>query len=294
LRIFEQIGDNQRAGEVHFHLGNVLRFFGPQTDFHRALTHLQTAEALLRETREQRPLGMLQWGLSVIYVQQLRSSEALAASQKAMDIFSRLGDRESWARVAGNHGQYLMVKGKLAQATALVDEVARAATGFVNPDVFGEVSWLCGLFWFMMKAQKHAMRYFRQGLQRPGQNMRVQAQSLTYLALCEAQVGNLTEAKRLVAENFVLPVFRTLIAHYDGNWKAAGEALEEAFDRVQRVSAKWEVLATLMHSIDVRRVTGDYLGAETALESALRLYQPDDLYWEALIRPSRLSKKGSE
>jgi hypothetical protein len=82
---------------------------------------------------------MLQWGLSMIYVQQLRSSEALAASQKAMDIFSRLGDRESWARVAGNHGQYLMVKGKLAQATALVDEVARAATAFVNPDVFGEV-----------------------------------------------------------------------------------------------------------------------------------------------------------
>jgi len=43
------------------------------------------------------------------------------------------------------------------------------------------------------------------GSTKPGHNIRVQAELLDYLATCEAQVGNLREAKRLAAENFVNP-----------------------------------------------------------------------------------------
>ena len=133
--------------------------------------HLDQAETLLREMSEEHSLGLLYWGLAMTDLEAMRVSEARAASQKAMDIFARLGEREFWARAACNHSQHLMVKGKLARATALIDEISRAAAGFVSPDDFGEVSWFMRVFfWFAMKAPRQAMRYFRLGLQRPGQH----------------------------------------------------------------------------------------------------------------------------
>jgi hypothetical protein len=105
---------------------------------------LQRAEALLGKISEQFPLGMLHWGLAMTNIEAMRIDEALAASLKAIDIFERLGNRELWARVARNHGRFLMVKGKLARATALLDEVAGAAVGFANPDAFQYVNWSCG------------------------------------------------------------------------------------------------------------------------------------------------------
>jgi hypothetical protein len=71
---------------------------------------------------------------------------AIAASKKALDIFARLGGRELCASVVGHHRWYLMVKGRLARATAVIDEVAGAAAGFANPDQFGVVNPACGWF----------------------------------------------------------------------------------------------------------------------------------------------------
>ena len=73
--------------------------------------HLDQAETLLREMSEEHSLGLLYWGLAMTDLEAMRVSEALAASQKAMDIFARLGEREFWARAACNHSQHLMVKG---------------------------------------------------------------------------------------------------------------------------------------------------------------------------------------
>jgi len=75
------------------------------------------------------------------------------------------------------------------------------------------------------------------------------------------------------------------IAYHDGDWKRAREDLENALDWARQVRAKWDELNALCYDVDLRRVTGDYLGAEAAFEQALSLYQPEDLFWEARMRP---------
>jgi tetratricopeptide (TPR) repeat protein len=285
LKIFEQIGDDRDAGEVHSHLGRAFMNLGPQLDVHRTLSHLQRAEALLGETSEQRSLGPLYNGFAWTSHQAMRGKEAIATSQKAMEIFARVGDRESWACVAGYHCHYLVVKGKLARAIPLIDEIAAEAPGFVNPDAFRAVNQACGWFWMLMKDPSHAKRHFRLGLRKPGHDKRLQSMMLQWLTLCEALVGNLVEAKRLAAENSVIPTFLTVISYHDGDWKAAGEALEKTIDQSRSIGAKWEELNALSLSVDLRRVTGDYLGATADLKRAMSLYQPDDLYWEVRIRP---------
>jgi tetratricopeptide (TPR) repeat protein len=285
LRIFEQIGDDQHAGEVHSHLGRVIGPFGPQMDVRRGLMHLHRAQTLLGETSEEHSLGLLHWGLAMTDLEAMRVSEALAASQKAMGIFARLGEWEFWARAACNHSQHLMVKGKLARATALIDEIAGTTAAFVNPDAFQHVNLWCSWFWLQMRDPREAMRRYQLGLKRPGHDLKLRARLLEFLTYCEALVGNLTEAKRLATENYVNPVFSWLIAYHYGDWNGAEKALEKALDWARTVGSRWNELSSLSFGVDLRRVTGDYPGAAAAFERALSLYQPDDLFWETRLRP---------
>lgn len=253
-------------------------------DIHRALIHFHRAEALLAESDEH-SLGLLYKGLAWASLNALRIDEALSASQKAMDIYARLGDRELWAEAAGHHCQHLMVKGKIARAITLTYEVTESAAGFVNPDAFRSVNRDCGWFWMLMRNPKEAIRCLRLGLSRPGHDRKQQSDILQYLTLCEALVGNLTEAKRRAAENYTSPTFRMQIAYHGGDWKVARETLEKALDKERHSGAKWNELNMLSHGVDVQRVTGDYAAAAAAFERTLSLYQPDDLFCDARLRP---------
>jgi tetratricopeptide (TPR) repeat protein len=175
-----------------------------------------------------------------------------------------------------------MVKGKLARATALIDEVAGTTAAFVNPDAFQHVSCWCGWVWRSMRVPREAMRYYQHGLKRPGH---LRERLLEYLTLCEALVGSLARAKRLAEENYVNPTDRMLIGYLDGAWNAAHEDLEKALDWARSVGSGWNELNTLSCGVDLQRVIGDYRGAVAAFERALSLYPPDDLFWDARLRP---------
>ena len=84
----------------------------------------------------------------------------MAAAQKAMEIFARLGERERWARVAGNQLGFLMVKGKHRQAVALPDEISAEAAGFVNPDAYQIVIGSCAWYRVLMKDPRRGWHGF--------------------------------------------------------------------------------------------------------------------------------------
>ena len=126
--------------------------------------------------------------------------------------------------------------------------------------------------------------YYRLGLERPGQNIQLRTELLQFLTLCEALVGNLAEAKRLATENYIDPTFRMQIAYHDGDWKAAVEMLEKILVQARSLG-EWNELNGLAHGVDLRRATRDYVGAATDLKRAVSLYQADDMFWEARVRP---------
>ena len=194
--MYEQIGDDQHAGEIHSHLGRLFGAFGPEENVARALGSPSTSGiAVGTDGRKLRArTGVL--GPRIYHMEALRINEALMASQKGMDIFARLGERERWARVAGNHAQCLMAKGKLARAVALLDEIAGAAAGFVNPDAYLLVIGCCGWFRLLMKDPKEAAHFYRLGLDRSGFQLNIRPFMLEFLTLSELLMGNLAEAKR--------------------------------------------------------------------------------------------------
>jgi tetratricopeptide (TPR) repeat protein len=285
LKIFEQLRDERHAGEIHLHLGRVFGPMGPHTNVARGLLHLRRAEVLFERTSEKDSLGMLNWGIARTSFEALQIDEAIVASQKAMDIFEQLGERELWGRVASNQAQYFMVKGKLARAVALLDQILVEAAGFENPDGFQHITWTSGLVRLLMRDPREATRFFRLGLTRPGRQLNLRALLLEFLTLSELLGGNLAEAKRLAAENIVNQTFRSQIAFSEGDWEAAGEMYQEALTWAQNAGSKWNELNTLTHMVELLRVTGDYDRAAAALERALNLYSPDDQFWEMRARP---------
>ena len=284
LKMYDQIGDDQHAGEIHSHLGSVFGHFGPQLNVARALTHLQRAEVLLGQMSDKYSLGKLYWGLAWTNLEAMRIDEALMASQKGMDIFARLGERELWARVAANHAQYLMVKGRLARAVALLDKIAGEAAGFVNPDAFRGVIWVCGWFRLLMKDPEEAAHFYRLGMKKTGPDLNIQAMLFEFLTLSELLMGNLAEARRLAGENRVNDIFRSRIAFYAGDWKAARQMLERALDWAQNAGTKWNQFISLVNMVPLLRVANDYDGANAALDRGLSLYPPDGLFLELVMR----------
>ncbi len=285
LKIYEQVGDEQHAGEIHSDLGRVFAFFGPQMNVARALAHLQRAQALLEQTGEAYSLGLLYRGLAWCNLEVMQVSEALATSQKAMDIYARLGERELWAGAAGNHAQYLMVRGNLKQAVSLLDEIIGAAPSFADAVTFGNVIWVSGWFRMLMRNPSEALRIYGLGLKRSGLVPSVRLAMLDFLTSGELAVGNLVEAKTLAGDNFVNFAFRGRIAFFEGDWKVAGEMLQQSLDWAVTAQSGWNQALTLSYVVELRRITGDYDGALVALERALSLYSPDDLYWQMRIRP---------
>ena len=251
----------------------------------RALVHLQRAEALLEHAGDAYSLGLLYRGLAWCNLEVMRVNEALAASRKAMDIYARLGERELWAAAAGNHAQYLMVKGKLKQAVGLLDEIIGAAPNFADAVTFGQVIWLSGWFRMLMRHPSEALRIYRLGLKRSRLVPSVRLTMLEFVTSAKLAVGNLAEAKRLAGENYVNQAFRGRIAFFEGDWKATGEMLQESLDWAETVKSGWNQALTLTYVVELLRVTGDYDGAFSAFERALSLYSPDDLFWQMRIRP---------
>src|SRR5262249_13044969 len=135
-----------------------------------------------------------------------------------------------------------------------------------------------------MNAPREAMRYHRLALKSIGDNRTLRFPLIQYLTIAEVNAGNLIEAKRLADEN-TLTFVRMRLAFYEGDWNATGKLLEEFFDSSRGRASKWWELTALSYAMDFRIVTGDYRGAAAALERALSLYQHDDLYLEARIRP---------
>lgn len=177
-----------------------------------------------------------------------------------------------------------MVKGKLARAVALLEEIAGAAAGFVNPDAYLLVIGCCGWFRLLMRDPKEAAHFYRLGLDRSGFQLNLRPSLLEFLTLSELLMGNLAEAKRLAAENRVNDIFRSRIALYEGDWKAAEERLDRALDWAQTADTKWNQVITLNNMVPLLRVAGEYERATAAFERARSLYPHDDLFLELGMR----------
>ena len=284
LELYNQAGEELRVAEIHGMLGLAFGPFSPHLNVSRALDHFERAESVLSRTSETRSLGLLYWGLAMTKFEALRIDDALTASERAMDIYRRLGD-ERWASVAGNRSQHLMVKGRHAEARSLIEILLGTAPGLTDPEVFRHVMWCCAWYHGIMGDPCEAIRLYRLGLKRSDLTPFQRALLLEFVTLQELAVGKLTEAKVLAAENRVNRNFRSQIVFYEGDWKSAQELLKEEIGWARNASSGWNEVNSLRSLMEVLRVQGDLEGAAACFSRCRSLYASDDLFWDIRLCP---------
>jgi tetratricopeptide (TPR) repeat protein len=283
LELYDKAGDELRVAEIHSLLGLAIGPFSPHINVRRALSHFERAEPVLARTAETHSLGLHYWGLAMTNFEALKIDEASAASERGIEIFKRLGD-ERWSSVTGNHCQYLMLKGKHAEARELLEKIRLVANRLKDPGGYRHVMWCCGWYFMLMREPREAINMLRLGLQRKDLNAFQRALLFEYLVSAEIAAGNLKEATAITHETKVNRTFRSQIAFFGGDWDSALELLHEDLDWARNASSRWNELNALSILMDTFRIKGDFDGAMSCFAQARRMFGPDNQFCELRLR----------
>lgn len=284
LSLYKESGNEQKVAELNTALGLAFAPFSPRMNIPRALAHFREAQSWTGERTDYTASGWLYRGMSIAFFEALRIDEALVAVDRAMRTFERNSD-SAWVSAAAFRAQLLMVKGRHREAVELLDRVSGVAQITADPETFRSTMWSAGWYRMLMRDPREARRLFTRGMERPALSLQQRADNLEFLALTELIMGDLFRAKALAAENRVNAVFRSRIELREGHWETAKELLLGFLEWSRGAGTRWCEEDTLSHLVEVLRITGDLERADKFLRQALRLYEPNDLFWEMRNRP---------
>jgi eukaryotic-like serine/threonine-protein kinase len=127
LALYEELGDEQRAAQVHSRIGLYLTSFQENMNVNRALEHYRAAEAALSDGPERAPLCYVYIGLASAALWGMRTEEGLVASERALDIAERLGSETLWAQAATQRAYHLWASGRIGEGIELGERAWQTA-----------------------------------------------------------------------------------------------------------------------------------------------------------------------
>jgi class 3 adenylate cyclase len=129
LTIYQAVGDESRAAQMHSRLGitYALPEHGTELDIPRALEHLAAAAPVLGHRRDRGGAYFLV-AHAAAFMRDLRLDEAHVASEQALAIADSLADPVLWANAAVVHGWCIFEEGQLAPGITLVEQAYEVGT----------------------------------------------------------------------------------------------------------------------------------------------------------------------
>lgn len=138
-RLDESIVATERAYEAYMAAGNVRAAGAAAMDLARDYASKRKtatsagwaarSERLLEDHRDSPEFGRLLVRQSSRALEAGRPDEAIALSREAVEIGTRLHDRDCWALAVHKEGQALLAAGRIAEGMLLIDEATAAAVG---------------------------------------------------------------------------------------------------------------------------------------------------------------------
>ncbi|MDP9237275.1 MAG: AAA family ATPase [Chloroflexota bacterium] len=125
LAIYEQMGQAERAAQMHSRLGRDMSSgtgSREQMNISKAIEHFRAAEAVLTQGPERPALAYLYIGIAAACVWGMRAKEGLAATTRALEISERLGHEVIRLNAEILHGNFLRLNGRDAEGKRLMEE----------------------------------------------------------------------------------------------------------------------------------------------------------------------------
>ena len=272
LTIYESLGRQDRAAQVHSHMGRLLTSRSSSiTDIPRAAEHYRKAQEILGQGPDRVSLAAVYVGLAGVALRLNRRDDGLAWSQRAMEIAERLGNDEIRTGAASLLALHLFSKGKLADAMSLVDRTYKRANRLNNVSFAYSAAWVAGFLRSFLLDPREGRGWFLRELAKPrvAQAPAWRRVLLDLLASSYIDEGDLAAARKTVPS--ARQISDETLVFYDGEWEQAESAGQQSLDEFRRKGIRADVEVHLHFLARISAVRGDLAEAETLLQEALGL-----------------------
>ncbi len=282
LKLYEEMGDSDRAAGVHAALGARLSGIGDWADLNRAIVHFKAAALVLDQGPPRPSQVTLYRSLANAALGSERKQDALDASWRAMEIADQLGTPELWPLSASIHANALLASGRFSEARALLQRSAEVAERTNQPEeVIRTMSWR-GLASRDVLDPVDAKAWFRRAVGDPHVAKHEQWRETLVRNLGVACVasGDLEEARQLLAGVGADPLFHLALAPHvafaDGHWSRARDLWSEVKNQAHVSGNRWDEAWGALLLGRLYRVLGDGKEAEHLLEEAVAIFADQD------------------
>ena len=285
LRLYESLGQEEAAAEMHSRLGGALSVVSSVWNIPRALEHFRIAEAVLGKGTESASLGRLYVGIAVVAGQVVDIGRGLTSSARAMEIAKRVGDESIWVQAAIHHATNLLRSGRIRESYALYDEAWEKADR-LNEGAMA--AWLGGYARLALGDPLEAQPWYRRELAKP---RIAQAPFLRLivegsLAIVCAMAGELNEAAELASRSPSRLVQGWILFHA-GGWEGAESMVTAGLNDSLRADSRDEVFNYRYMLAWALWARQRYDLAEPMLEEAVRICLDGRHWlWDITARPA--------
>ena len=223
--------DHAAAGTVHSRLGGALCVHHSVMDIPRALEHFEAAERLIPQPAE---VFHLHRGRTQAAMYGLRTELLAAAVEQVWGLAAQLGRRDLSVFARWGRAWHAIDSGDLAGAFAELDEAWAVARDLGD----GYLAWgpvdAAALFATELLLDPAAGRVWcRRGLSQPRFDTFVHPHTsvVDQLGLAMIEMGEIDDARKVVAALPTDALARRTLQFYDGDWEMAAEDWAAALDR---------------------------------------------------------------
>ncbi|HYL60266.1 MAG TPA: AAA family ATPase [Candidatus Acidoferrales bacterium] len=236
LRIHAQTGDAPRAAALHLTLGTPRRGYS-LCDPVRGLAHLKRAEELLKGGTDRAMLGQTYVSMAVTAIQDMRSEDALSATDRAIEIAEQLDDETFRIRAAAQRAEVLFYVGRLAESFALAEQVKMKADEIGDFDLSVSAGWSCGMNYFLLSDPDTAQFRMQRELSRPqlAQAPAIRKGLLERMKVVHVFRGELNAAREMLADRSDDAFWAAHFALAAGDWERAAAMQQSTIERSHRM-----------------------------------------------------------
>ncbi len=275
LRVREELGQVERAAQIHSRLGVALSThigearLARYMDIPRGLEHYRAAEAVFAQGEARPALVYFYTGLASALFNGVRVDEGLEASARAMELAERLGMASSLSSATLLHGALLKAKGRLAESRDLLTRAYAIGDARNDPLVTyytatNIADWTEGYaagYGHLYRRELEKQRFASGDAQRIG--------LLQDLGCALCLNGRMEEARALGAP---ADGFLGAMLHFcDGEWDAADRMWREGFELLAAVGHRSAYANQSHHLANLCLARLDVRGAERLLREELAI-----------------------
>jgi DNA-binding winged helix-turn-helix (wHTH) protein/tetratricopeptide (TPR) repeat protein len=270
--LFEELGDNQAACDVHMRAGMYLMgldVLAMDVRRPRATLHFKKAEAFLAKQPESWRHAVYYYSMASAYHPTMQIGEGLAAAKRAMEISEHLEVDALWPSAAILTSSFLISSGSPTEGLQLADQARRRADPIA--DSGSGVALVGGINYIKLAAPREALDWSTPELTKPRTaRSAIRGNFLQFvLTVACREMGELAKARAYLAEAKAEEEPNFAILLYEGQWELAEKALTAFAERTRTSGHRPDQFWGAVFLARLRRFTGEHAQAVQVWKRAL-------------------------